>query len=286
MGYMHIDNLYKDQTIRMFRTCYALEKIHGTSAHVKREGTKLTFFSGGESYDNFKALFDEEALAKSISEKFGDESCVTFYGEAYGGKQQGMRATYGDKLKFVVFDVKVGERWMEVPIAEAMANEHGFEFVGYSLILTDLDAIDAERDKPSIQAVRNGITEPKNREGVVLRPVKEFTLYGNRIISKHKRPEFSERKSNPPVDAEKQKAIYDAEAVADEWVVPMRMTHVLDKLGNPTDMSATGSVICAMIEDVLREGEGEIVDTKAVRKAIGSAAAKMFKQKVTTLEVI
>ncbi len=29
MGYMHIDNLYKDQTILMFRECYALEKIHG-----------------------------------------------------------------------------------------------------------------------------------------------------------------------------------------------------------------------------------------------------------------
>lgn len=284
MGYMHIDNLYKNQTILMFRTCYALEKIHGTSAHVKREGAKLTFFSGGESYDNFKALFNEDALNKSLSEKFGDESCVTIFGEAYGGKQQGMRATYGDKLKFVVFDVKIGERWMEVPVAEAIANEHGFEFVDYALISTDLEAIDAERDKPSTQAIRNGIVEPKNREGVVLRPVKEFALYGNRIISKHKRAEFVERKTQPPVDAEKQKALDDAAAVADEWVVEMRMTHVLDKIGNPTDMNATGRVIAAMIEDVMREGEGEIADTKDVRRAIGAAAAKMFKARVATLE--
>lgn len=284
MGYMHIDNLYKNQTIRMFRNCFALEKIHGTSAHVKREGTKLSFFSGGESYENFKALFNEDALSKSLSEKFGDESCVTFFGEAYGGKQQGMRATYGDKLKFVVFDVKIGERWMEVPVAEAIANEHGFEFVDYALISTDLEAIDAERDKPSTQAIRNGVTEPKNREGVVLRPVKEFALYGNRIISKHKRAEFVERKTQPTVDAAKQQALDDAQEVADEWVVDMRMTHVLDKLGNPTDMSATGSVIAAMIEDVLREGEGEIADTKDVRKAIGQAAAKMFKLRVSELE--
>ena len=284
MGYMHIDNLYKNQTIRMFRNCFALEKIHGTSAHVKREGAKLTFFSGGESYENFKALFNEDALHKSLSEKFGDESCITFFGEAYGGKQQGMRATYGDKLKFVVFDVKIGERWMEVPVAEAIANEHGFEFVDYALVSTDLEALDAERDKPSTQAIRNGIVEPKHREGVVLRPVKEFTLYGNRIISKHKRAEFVERKTQPTVDAAKQQALDDAQEVADEWVVEMRMTHVLDKLGNPTDMSATGNVIAAMIEDVLREGEGEIADTKDVRKAIGAAAAKMFKARVATLE--
>ena len=34
MGYRHIDNLYKDQRILLFRECFALEKIHGTSAHV------------------------------------------------------------------------------------------------------------------------------------------------------------------------------------------------------------------------------------------------------------
>lgn len=27
MGYLHIDNLYKNQTIRLFRECYALEKV-------------------------------------------------------------------------------------------------------------------------------------------------------------------------------------------------------------------------------------------------------------------
>lgn len=283
MGYLHIDNLYKNQAILMFRECYALEKIHGTSAHVMRNGTRITFFSGGESYDNFKALFDEAALNASLSAKFGDETCVTFYGEAYGGKQQGMKATYGDKLKFVVFDVKVGERWMAVPIAQAIANEHGFEFVDYVRVPTDLEALNAERDKPSVQAIRNGITEYKHREGVVLRPIQEFLLYGNRIIAKHKRTEFLERKTQPAVDASRQQALDDAQAVADEWVVEMRMTHVLDKLGNPNDMSATGKVIDAMVEDVMREAAGEVADTTDVRKAIGKAAARMFKERVAKL---
>ena len=34
MGYRHIDNLYKNQDILLFRECFALEKIHGTSANV------------------------------------------------------------------------------------------------------------------------------------------------------------------------------------------------------------------------------------------------------------
>lgn len=33
MGYLHIDNLYKNRDILLFRECWALEKVHGTSAH-------------------------------------------------------------------------------------------------------------------------------------------------------------------------------------------------------------------------------------------------------------
>jgi len=34
MAYLDIDNLYKEQRILMFKECYAMEKIHGTSAHL------------------------------------------------------------------------------------------------------------------------------------------------------------------------------------------------------------------------------------------------------------
>lgn len=44
MGYMHIDNLYKDARVLSFKHVYALEKIHGTSAHIygQRRGRKKT----------------------------------------------------------------------------------------------------------------------------------------------------------------------------------------------------------------------------------------------------
>jgi hypothetical protein len=288
MGYLHINNLYKDQRVLLFKEVYALEKVHGTSAHVSWHAGDLKFFSGGEKHESFKALFDEEALRAKFAEKFG-EATVFVYGEAYGGKQQGMKLTYGDKLRFVVFDVKIGDRFVDVPVAEEIAKYLGLDFIPYTRVQAVVHWLDAIRDAPSQVAADNGCLDstdrfgfcPPIREGVVLRPLHECTFSdGGRVIAKHKRPEFSERMTVVPVDAEKRKLMEDAQAVADEWVTEMRLTHVLDKLGNPAEMSATGRVIEAMVEDVVREAEGEIADTPAVRKAVGSAAARMFKQRV------
>ena len=57
-------------------------------------------------------MFDENFLKEKFKEIGIDKIIV--YGEAYGGKQQGMRATYGDKLKFIVFDVKIYDRFLSV----------------------------------------------------------------------------------------------------------------------------------------------------------------------------
>ena len=60
MAYRHIDNLYKNQDILLFKECYASEKIHGTSAHVRwTEEGGLSFFSGGEQHDRFMALLQQ-----------------------------------------------------------------------------------------------------------------------------------------------------------------------------------------------------------------------------------
>ena len=105
MGYLHIDNLYKDQTVILYKEVYALEKIHGTSAHVAYKDGEIRFFSGGAKHEQFVALFDKEALVKAFQEL--GLQCVVIYGEAYGGKMQAMGKAYGSKLKFVAFDVKI-----------------------------------------------------------------------------------------------------------------------------------------------------------------------------------
>jgi hypothetical protein len=278
MGFMHISNLYKDQRLLMFREVYALEKVHGTSAHVGWAGGRLSFFSGGENHTRFVDLFDALALDAAFIEMGHDT--VTVFGEAYGGKQQGMSKAYGPNLKFVAFDVRIGDSWLAVPQAEDVVKKLGLEFVHYVKVSTDLAALDAERDAPSVQAVRNGITEPQHREGIVIRPLVEMhTNSGERLIAKHKRDEFRETKTpRKVVDASKLQVLQDAERVADEYVVPRRLEHILQKFPTGVNQEHTRVVLNAMLEDVLREGSGEFVDSKLVRQAIFRKTAELFKK--------
>ena len=289
MGYLHIPQLYKAQQILLLKECFAMEKIHGSSAHVKFSNGKLDFFAGGEKHENFVAIFNQEDLNNRFV-TLGQNDIIVF-GEVYGGKCQKMSKTYGDKLAFVGFDVKISDIWLNVLNAKDVCDKLGLDFVYFKRIPAEVSVIDAERDAPSEQAFKNGcaIREDQStwkiREGVVLRPLEELRdNRGDRVISKHKRPEFSERATPQNVDPEKKAIMDNAEAIALEWVTDHRLEHVLDHLGNPTDITAMPKVIAAMIEDVTREASGEIVDDKIVRKAIGARACKLFKQKVTTIQ--
>ena len=244
MSYMHIDNLYKNQDILYFKECYASEKVHGTSAHISWNKGKLSFFSGGESYDMFVALFDKEKLTERFTNLTVQECII--YGEAYGGKCQGMRATYGDQLRFVAFEVKMHDtHWLSVPDAEKLVTSFGLDFVPYVKISTSLEELDFWCNAPSQQSVKNGIIEERKREGIVLRPLLEFTKNnGTRIISKHKNEEFQETKtprSLADLD-QKREIMTKATEIANEWATQMRLTHVLDAFPNAT-IEQTGDII-------------------------------------------
>lgn len=286
MGYLHIPNLYKNQEILMLKECYAMEKIHGTSVHIKYSKLALnsnqymiTFFSGGANYENFVSLFDKDFLIKKFQEMERDE--IVIFGEAFGGKMQKMKDTYGDKLKFVAFDVKIGYCWLSVPDAEKIVKSLGLEFVDYEKISTNPEEIDRIRDKDSIQAIRNGMGEGKKREGIVLRPLIELKKNnGARIIAKHKRDDFRETKTPRKIlNPEKQKIWTEAKETAKEWVTEMRLNHVLDKI---TDykINKMKEIIFAMQKDIKREGEGEIIWSKEIAGAIGRRTAKLFKKKL------
>ncbi len=293
MGYLHIPNLYADTTILQFKQVYALEKIHGTSAHLTWKENKLSYFAGGVNHENFIKLFDEPVLVEKLMALYTDMS-MTIFGEAYGGKLQGMSKTYGDKLKFVVFDIMINDLWLDVPTAEHIALELGLEFVDYVIISTDMIAIDGMAYTPSVQARRNSIYEECMREGIVLRPFIELRKNnGERIIAKHKRPEFQETTTKREIDPNKIHEKLRATNAANEWVTEMRLTHVLDKFPEPK-IENTGDVIKAMLEDVYRESlskrsfhdgqyYGEVVDDKQTRSAIGARTAKMFKERLYVL---
>jgi hypothetical protein len=282
MSYMHINNLYRAQDILLFRMCYAMEKVHGTSAHVSwRPGFPLHLFAGGCKQEHFEAVFDKDALLASFNAKWAGTPVqnVTVYGEAYGGKMQAMSKTYGPDLRFIAFEVQIDGVFLNVLKACEVAMQLGFEFVPFRVIETDMQVIDAERDRPSEVAVRRGIAEPMPREGVVLRPLEEMTKNsGERVICKHKGEAFSERLHTPKVaNPAKREILSQAEKIAEEWVTPMRLMHVLDKFTMTLQTSDTGTVIRSIVEDVEREAKGEILESKEARRAIGARAAWLFK---------
>ena len=283
MGYMHIDNLYKSQDILLFKECYALEKVHGTSARVSWRSDQephLSSTAGGCTDQELADLFDEDALLANFA-KLGHTN-VTVYGEAYGANVQGMSDTYGEQLRFIVFEVKIGDSWLAVPDMDEVASSLGFDVVPWRKVSTQIDALNAERDATSVVAHRRGCGNDKKREGIVLRPPIEVVKNdGRRIIAKYKTENFRETKSPRPVDPEKLKVLAEASAIAEEWVTEMRLSHVLDAFPDAC-MEQTGDVVRSMISDVEREAEGEIVVSKAARKAIGKRTAELFKTRVTT----
>lgn len=285
MGYLHINNLYRDQRILLFRECYALEKVHGTSAHVRWADDRMTLSSGGESADRFASLFDIEEGSRRFREL--GHPTVVVYGEAYGGSQQKQAWRYGKNLRFVAFDVMIGGTWLTVPSAADVCEKLGVRFVAYEKVSTDLAALDAERDRPSTEAQRNGVEGDQPREGVVLRPLLELVTptpdRQERIICKHKRAEERETATAREVVPGRLEMLTKADEIADEWVTPTRLAHVLDKIevgGVAVGIERTRDVISAMIEDVVREAGDEIVASKEAKGAIGKKAASLFHAKL------
>lgn len=290
MGYKKIPNLRKSSLmLEIFKEVYATEKIHGTSTHIAYKNGELKFFPGCIKYDLFASLFDHDQLLEKFEAINSPE--IIIFGEGYGGKCQRMAHVYGPDTRFVAFEVKIGNHWLNVEKAHKVVEEFGLEFVHWVKGPATLDFVNYWRDQPSEQAKRNGMGDNHIREGIVIRAPVEVTLNdGKRLLAKHKRPEFEETKSarsDKPIDPEKKLRMAKASEIAEEYVVPMRLDHVLDKYvafhrtTNPDfepSIENTGQVISAMIKDVKTEEGDEIEWTKEVDKAISRKTALLYKQ--------
>ena len=276
----YIENLYKDRRVLMFKKVWATEKIHGSSSWVTYDGKRkaVTFHAGGANKDLFREHFDKDAIFEKAKELWGLKT-VKFHGENYGGKTQGMSHTYGDNQRFVLFDVKIGDVFVSFENVIDIGKKFGMDVVDGVVIDCTLDELDRMRDTPSVQAVKNGVEGVHEREGIVIKPLEEFTSNdGKRVISKHKGEKFSETAHPREVSEEQQKVWKIANDIAEEWVTPMRLNHVLDKFPADVNMQQTGQIIKAMMEDVTREGEGEIEWTRNAQKAIGKRTGLLFRE--------
>ena len=276
MGYIKIPNLYKDQTILEFKQVWVTEKIHGTSAWITYKDSQIIFHSGGAKHDLFVALFNEDELKSKLNEIFGD-GVVKIHGEHYGGKIQKMSKFYGKNNRFTVFEIKVGDVFLSFDKVLNLCEQLGLEAVYGEIVDCEVEILNKHRDLPSIQANRCGIEEDKEREGIVIRPLAEYTMNnGDRVIAKHKGENFRETSTKREISPEKLKILKDAEAIAEEWVTYMRLMHILDKIEDPC-IEKTGLVIKTIIDDIEVEAKDEVVLNSIVNKQIGKKTAYMFK---------
>lgn len=164
------------------------EKVDGTNIRVMLKDGAVTF--GGKT-DNAQipaqlvARLNERFLpmAAQLQEVFGCDACL--YGEGYGAKIQKGGGNYRPDQDFVLFDVRVGECWLQRADVEDVAVNLGIDVVPIIGEGTLHDAI--AQAKAGIGSTWGAF----QAEGIVARPKTEMnTRNGHRIITKIKCRDF------------------------------------------------------------------------------------------------
>jgi len=174
------------------------EKVDGMNIRVMWDSKEIAF--GGKT-DNaqipaflVKKLQDKFLpQAQQFVEKFGVETTdVCLYGEGYGAKIQKGGGNYRQDQDFVLFDVKIGEWWLQREDVEDIAQFFKLDVVPIIGEGTLLDMV--ERAKEGfVSAWGNHLAE-----GIVARPQIELkTRNGRRLITKIKYKDFIEKERDP-----------------------------------------------------------------------------------------
>ena len=120
----------------------------------------------------------------ALSEAFPDGGCL--YGEGYGAKIQKSGGHYRQDQDFVLFDVKVGDWWLQRTNVEEVAGKFSLDVVPIVGRGTLPDMID--RVSMGFDSTWGSFTA----EGIVARPAVELkTRNGSRIITKIKHSDFA-----------------------------------------------------------------------------------------------
>lgn len=164
------------------------EKVDGTNIRIIFDGTRITF--GGKTDDaqipSFLVSRLQEVFLPQIETfrvKFAEGVCL--YGEGYGAKIQKVGANYRLDQDFVLFDVKVGDWWLERSSVEEVAGELKIDTVPIIGRGTLYDMVEL------VKGGFNSVWGDFKAEGIVARPLVELkSRRGDRIITKLKHRDF------------------------------------------------------------------------------------------------
>lgn len=166
------------------------EKVNGTNIRILWNGKRINF--GGKT-DNaqlpVKLLYKLQEIFDEKTEQFKnifEEDEVCLYGEGYGAGTAKGSGNYSKDPNFVLFDVKIGEWWLERKNIEDIASK---------LNLTVVPIIGLGTLSDMIEITRKGFNSQWGNfiaEGIVARPQVELKCRnGDRLITKIKYCDFN-----------------------------------------------------------------------------------------------
>lgn len=190
-----IEGKFRNPVVEFLKDCKwdFTEKIDGTNIRVHWDGHKVMF--GGRT-DNAQIptnlmyalndLFLGNTNEELFEQKFG-QTPVTFYGEGYGSKIQKGGGLYKDGVGFILFDVLIGDTWLERKNIEDIAKVFNIPVVPIVLTGTIQEAVDYVKSKPKCTIAE----QEKEAEGLVGKPTSEIKdRRGDRVIVKIKACDF------------------------------------------------------------------------------------------------
>lgn len=173
------------------------EKVDGTNIRVMWDGASVSFNGKTDSAQLYMPLVEKlQATFSTITQRMkfkemfnGDDVNpiqVCLYGEGYGDKIQKAGKLYkSGEVDFVLFDVKIGDWWLQRKDVEDVAVKLGIKVV---------PIVGRGTLTKAVELVKGGLQSQWGEfeaEGLVCRPSTElFTRDGKRVITKIKSRDF------------------------------------------------------------------------------------------------
>jgi len=165
------------------------EKVDGTNIRVCLEDGKVTFGGKTDAAQIPAKLFarlQEVFTAERVQAAFPNARRAVLYGEGFGAGIQSAGKHYGATQEFVLFDVRVGEWWLQrLDVYD----------VSLSLDIGVVPVIGYGSLRKAVDMVKQGFDSkwgPFKAEGLVARPTVELrSRGGHRIIAKIKCRDFT-----------------------------------------------------------------------------------------------
>lgn len=165
------------------------EKVDGTNIRVRWDGESIRFGGRTDRAQIPATLVNvlSEMFPAELFSEFFQETPLTLYGEGYGPKIQKGGGNYRSDQSFVLFDVRIGDYWLQREDVEDIADQLKIGVVPLLGRGSLLDAVDWCR-KGFLSRWGNF-----QAEGLVCRPWCELVARnGDRIITKIKCRDFTQ----------------------------------------------------------------------------------------------